>query len=128
MAVYTDEQLTDRVEEVLYTNHLGEIDAEDLKQLLFDFIDSKSNISASGTLVFSDTIDYADLTGNAVTITHGLGTWKPVVIMKSPAGDIWVGEVHFTVTPETINSVTITFEADEITTGQSVDIVIIKFA
>lgn len=127
MAIYTDEQLIQRANDVLYPNALGEIDADEVRQLIIDLIDSKKSVNEeSGATVYSGTIDYEYLTDNTINITHSLNTSMPYVIIKSPTGDIW-GEGHFTTTPYTVDVVTITFEDGEITEGQSVGFVVIKF-
>ena len=125
MAEYTDSQLADRVSAVLYSNHAGEIDAVELRDLLLDFVDSKLNADATLGIPAHGTINANDLVDNAITITHNLNTNFPVVFIKSSVGDIW-HEVHFTATPSGANNVVIHFEED-LEAGSSVEYVVVKF-
>lgn len=127
MAKYTDIELIARVNAVLYANGSGEIDATELRDLLLDFVDSKLNADASIGTPVHGTISADDLIDNAITLTHNLSTDFPVVFIKSNAGDVWVSEIHYTVTPSGANTVLITFEED-LATGTSVEYIVVKYA
>ena len=125
MAVYSDSQLADRVRAVLYTNHLGEIDALEIRDLLLDIVDSKLNVAANLGIPAHGFIEADDLVDGSITVTHDLNTSFPVVFIKSQIGEIW-GEIHFTQTPVGTTQVQITFEED-LAPGSAVEYVVVKF-
>ncbi len=127
MAKYTDSQLIARVNAVLYANGNGEIDATELKDLLLDFVDSKLNADASIGLPLNSTFNSDDLVDGAITIQHNLNTDFPIVFLKSPAGDLWSSEIHFTATPSGVNAVTITIEED-LAENTLIEFIVVKYA
>lgn len=127
MAKYTDSELLTRIEEVIYTNNTGDIDAIKLKQLLIDFMDSKlsSQSSTSGIPVYSGTIAANNLVDNGITITHNLNTLIPVVYIKAANGYMY-GQVNFSYKAVDADNVLIQFE-DVLTPGSSVEYIVVKF-
>lgn len=130
MAIYTDSELYDRIDSLIYTNNTKDIDASELNQLLKDLVDSKlalgsSTGSGGGVPVFSGTIAAAQIVNNEKPITHGLNTLIPVLFIKAANGDMW-GEVHYTYKATDANNILITFE-DTIAAGTSVEFIVVKF-
>ncbi len=127
MAIYTDTQLAQRVNSVLYANTGKEIDATELRDLLLDFVDSKMNTNSGIGAAVPITIEADDLVGNGMTIEHGLNTNFPVVFIKSniPDGTMW-GSIHFSYGASSENYIWIHFEED-LPAGSSIEGVVVKF-
>ncbi len=129
MATYTDAQLVNRVNAVLYENSNGEISAVELRDLLLDFVDSKLNQSASFGVPEHGTINADDLVDGGTTITYAaLVTDFPIIFIKSPGvdGDIW-SSIHYSYGPLSSGSAWIHFEED-LAAGTSVEYIVVKFA